>query len=63
MKKYFVLLFAFLIICTPSFASKLKNLPYKNIKDGKGIKYNESGAWTGDVSKKDKTRLVKTVLY
>jgi len=59
MKKYLVLFFAFFIICMPSFAAKLKNLPYKNIKDGKGVKCTENGMWTDDVSKKDKTRLVK----
>ena len=59
MKKYVVLFFALLIICAPSFSYGVKKLPYQNIKDGKGVKFNETGAWINKVSKRDSARLVR----
>ena len=59
MKRYLVLILAFFIICTPSFASKLKELPYKNIDEGKGIKYTDAGIWTDKAGKRDSARLVR----
>ena len=58
MRKLFITFFV-LLMCLPVFASDIKNLPYKNIKENSKITVTESAAWSQKVSRKDTSSFVR----
>ncbi len=53
MFKNFIALVLFCTICMSVSASELKELPYKNIKEGSKITISDKQAWTDKVKRKD----------
>lgn len=58
MIKNILCVFLFFTLCTSVWASDIKNLPYKNIKEGQKVKFQQAQGWTDKVKRKDSDSFV-----